>query len=481
MAKLTQNGLEWDNLGAVLDKMENIANEKFKDLMGADDRISLVGTTAIGALYGVLAEIDSSQEEILFQIYNMFDPDTSEGVYLDRMVWILRDMVREGATPAESLLMLRGEVNVVVPEFSNVFNSKTGDSFRTTSNVTFSPLNSNGIVIDVANLTVDTEYNFGYRNNSSVNTYAPIRIISEENDTPASLLERLNSIVNNTSTVLRSFIDEDDLLHIIFKNESNFGTFTTSPNLRIVQTYQLVNSISNTFTAVIQKAGDLNKIRSSVEGWLDVYNPYDSTESKPIEGDPELRTRFKNSKGLAQKNNREAMYDALYSLSGVRYVNVVENTQDVELEGRISHGIAVTVLGGDEDEIAIVIDKYRAFAGTDGNVTKSFQDYNGTPYDVKFFRPEIVPIEIKIGLTTNPSVFPTDGVLRIQNALIDYFENLPDTRRISWSRLFDPINTVDGQSVNSLEIGVKGFGTGTANIELEYNQIPSLSYEDIHI
>lgn len=481
MAKLTQNGLEWDNISATLDRLEKIANDKFKDLMTTDDQISLVGTTAIGALFGVIAEQDSSHEELIFQIVSMFDPDTSEGIYLDRLVWLLKDMVRFPATPAEAQLLLRGEVSVVVPEYSNVYNSKTGDSFRTTSDVTFTPLNSNGIVVDVTAVNVDAEYRLNYRNNSSVNTYAPIRVIAEENDTPETLLERFNAIINNTSTVIRSFIDSDGLLHILFKNESHVGTFSTSNNLRIEQTYQLVNSVSNTFTAVVQKAGDLNKIRSSVEGWLDVYNPYDSTASKPIETDEELRTRFKNSKGLRQTNNREAMYSSLYSLQGVRYVNIVENTQDVELEGRISHGIAVTVLGGDEDEIAMVIDKYRAFAGTDGNVVKSFTDYNGTPYDVKFFRPEVVPIEIKIGLSTNPSVFPTDGVLRIQNALIDYFENLPDTSKISWSHLFDPINTVDGQSVNSLEIGIKGYGTGTSNIVLEYNQIPSLSYEDIHI
>ena len=106
-------------------------------------------------------------------------------------------------------------------------------------------------------------------------------------------------------------------------------------------------------------------------------------------------------------------------------------------------------------------------------------DINGTPYSVRFNRPEIIPIQIKLSLTTDTNVFPTDGILRIQNALIDYISKLNVGEDVVWSKLFTPINTVNGQSVNSLQIGKVGGSLGTETIVIEHNQLASLSFENI--
>ena len=76
-------------------------------------------------------------------------------------------------------------------------------------------------------------------------------------------------------------------------------------------------------------------------------------------------------------------------------------------------------------------------------------------------------------------MFPTDGLLRIQNALIDYVSNLNVGEDVVWSKLFTPINTVNGQSVNSLLIGKLGETLGTQSIVIEHNQLASLSFENI--
>ena len=70
-------------------------------------------------------------------------------------------------------------------------------------------------------------------------------------------------------------------------------------------------------------------------------------------------------------------------------------------------------------------------------------------------------------------------MLRIQNALIDYVSNLNVGEDVVWSKLFTPINSVNGQSVNELLIGKVGESLGTANIVIEHNQLASLSFENI--
>lgn len=70
-------------------------------------------------------------------------------------------------------------------------------------------------------------------------------------------------------------------------------------------------------------------------------------------------------------------------------------------------------------------------------------------------------------------------MLRIQNALIDYTSNLNVGEDVVWSKLFTPINTVNGQSVNSLQIGKLGQSLGTDTIVIEHNQLASLSFENI--
>ena len=70
-------------------------------------------------------------------------------------------------------------------------------------------------------------------------------------------------------------------------------------------------------------------------------------------------------------------------------------------------------------------------------------------------------------------------MLRIQNALIDYISNLNVGEDFIWSKLFTPINTVNGQSVNTLQIGKVGSPLGTESIVIEHNQLASLSFENI--
>lgn len=479
MARLTNNGLEWDKFGTSYSKLQEIAKVRFAPLLEEGDVLSTDESSILGRILGIIADIDSSQEELLFQMYSSFDPEQAEGIYLEKLVYLFANLKRKQPTPAIAGLMLRGSIGVTVPEGSNVSNTKTGDIFSTDNSVTFTQTNANGVVIEVQNVLNDDVISLTYSESQQLNQYPPITLVARGGDTPLDIAQSLVRTINSTSSVISAFLDQDNNVHVKFINFNNVGNFSVSPKLNVIQAYKPTTATSITFSAVVQSTNDLNVIQSPILGWFEVYNPFDSIASTELESDSELRNRYKFSKSFIQTGNRESMYTALYSLSGVRYVNVQENIQDVPFEGRSSHGIVVTVLGGDDEEIARTIDKYRAFSYTDGSIEVGLTDINDSPYSVRFNRPEIVPIKVKLSLTTDTNVFPTEGILRIQNALIDYVSNLNVGEDVIWSKLFTPINTVNGQSVNELLIGKVGESLGTANIVIEHNQLASLSFENI--
>lgn len=479
MAKLTDNGLEWDKFGTSYSNLQQIAVTNFSSLLNDGETLSTDESSILGRILGIVADVDSSQEELIFQMYSSFDPEQAEGVYLEKLVYLFAGLKRKQPTPAIAGLMLRGGLGVTVPESSNVSNTKTGDVFTTDSAVTFTQTAANGVVLDVGTISDGTSVSLAYSEIESLNQYPPITIVAGELDTTTTIARTLVQTINATSSVIEAFLDSDNAVHVKFINFNTVGNFSTTGNLDVIQSYMPVTATSRTFSAVVQATNNLNVIQSPVLGWFEVYNPYDSIASTDLETDSELRSRYKFSKSFIQTGNRESMYAALYSLSGVRFVNVQENIQDIPFEGRSAHGIVVTVLGGDDQDVAETIDKYRAFAYTDGSIEVGLSDLNGTPYSVRFNRPEIVPIQIKLSLTTDTNVFPTDGMLRIQNALIDYISNLNVGEDVIWSKLFTPINTVDGQSVNSLQIGKVGQPLGTESIVIEHDQLASLSFENI--
>lgn len=479
MTRLTENGLEWDKFGTSYSKLQQIAKTKFAPLLEEGEELSTDESSILGRILGIVADIDSSQEELIFQMYSSFDPEQAEGIYLEKLVYLFAGLKRKQPTPAIAGLMLRGGLGVTVPEGINVSNTKTGDVFSTDSSVTFSQTNANGVVLSVGTVASGNTLSLTYTEIDFLNQYPPITIVAGESDTALSISRTLAQTINATSSVISAFLDQDNLVHVKFINFNTTGNFSTTGNLSVVQSYQPVTATSRTFSAVVQAVNDLNVIQSPVLGWFEVYNPFDSVASTELESDTDLRNRYKFSKSFIQTGNREAIYSALYSLSGVRYVNVQENIQDIPFEGRSAHGIVVTVLGGDEQEIAQTIDKYRAFVYTDGSIAVGLTDINGSPYSVRFNRPEIVPIKVRLSLTTDTNVFPTDGMLRIQNALIDYISKLNVGEDVIWSKLFTPINTVNGQSVNEMLIGKVGESLGTETIVIEHNQLASLSFENI--
>ena len=69
----------------------------------------------------------------------------------------------------------------------------------------------------------------------------------------------------------------------------------------------------------------------------------------------------------------------------------------------------------------------------------------------------------------------------IKQALVEYFNTLQVGESVQLSRLYTPINSVAGFSINNLTIGTDIDDLESDNIFMSYNQQPSLSADNILI
>lgn len=476
---MTDKGLEIRKLDEILVELQGIARRKFADLVSPEDPLDVSSSSILGRVLGITAETDSYTEELLLQIWQSLDPEQAESVFLDKILALV-GIYRKGLTRGYVGLMLQGDIGKTIYAGAKASSKTTGVTFETTTDVTFSNRATNGVTVKFGDLKAGEEYVIGYSSVYSLNTYPSITVIAQEGDTVKMLATRAKETVLNSSKVLDAYVDLADNLVVSFKNKNTIGDFIISSNATILDSFMPVSAVSEGEEAELQASNTITLMQTSSVGWSSVTNPFESIPSKPEESDLALRRRARFSRALRAMGNKLSMYAGLYETTGVEYVNIKENISDNPSGGRSAKGIAVIVYGGDEDEIAKVIEACRPLGCvTDGKITKTIYDDAGAT-EVSFSRPEVVPLEIRLSITTDAS-FPQNGRVLLQEALVRYIDSLEVGDNVVWSKLFNPINEVKGVSVNSLTIGLKGTELQQRNVELAYNQLASLSFENIKI
>ena len=47
-------------------------------------------SSILGRILGIVSDVDSSQEELIFQMYSSFDPEQAEWIYLEKLILICK-------------------------------------------------------------------------------------------------------------------------------------------------------------------------------------------------------------------------------------------------------------------------------------------------------------------------------------------------------------------------------------------------------
>lgn len=479
MATIDERGLVIDYLPDILSKIQYRLTQRLGPLVPSGQQLDFDESSILFRILAPIAELISEQEALLQEIAGFADPDQASGTKLDDLVR-LGGVFRKLESPSEAMLMLRGKRLTTIPEGSFVSSSVTGDVFKTLSNVQLTTANINGAEFQLNSISEDTVITISWSITNNPNQNAPVQVLIESTLTAQERLSKLVENINSVSNRLTASITNDGLLKIIITDQNDVGTISVS-NSTIVNVYKPVNSRAIVKGAREQAANTITILQSPILGWLGVTNPFSAVVGNNTQTDDELRVFYKRAKLSDGSGSYDNMYSQLTSLDGVKFVTITENKLGDDTGTLPAHTFAVVILGGDEDEIANAIFNNRPIGINDyGDESVTVVDINGNPNIVNFSRPDLIPIRVEISLQTTP-LFPANGVTLIKQAIVDYFSNLKVGDDVYYSQLFTPINTVVGQSVNSLSISRKDENLSSQNIEIAFNELAIISAEDIKV
>lgn len=257
----------------------------------------------------------------------------------------------------------------------------------------------------------------------------------------------------------------------LVKSSTN-ATFQTTAAATIPASGQVsVPARASVMGAVLAPSGTLTKIDTPIYGWQTVSNPLDAVPGRAEETDEQLRLRRRASTSTPGQSIVDAMYGALSNIPDVLQALVYENDQDtVDANGLPPHSIYCVVEGGaNQDILDTIWLKKTAGTTTHGTTSGTVTDSMGNPHVLNFSRPADTNIWVTVNLHTRPG-WPTDGAQRIKDALTAWaLANQSIGEEVIHSRLFDPINSVPGHSIDSLYIDTAASPSGTANIAVPFD------------
>ena len=221
-------------------------------------------------------------------------------------------------------------------------------------------------------------------------------------------------------------------------------------------------------------SGTITEIDTPITGWSSVNNLSDAQVGTNEETDVELRSRRERSVARDAQAIIDAILAGVANVEGVTQTVVLENdTNSTDPNGLPPHSFQVIAVGGIDEEIANVIWlKKPAGILSFGSTTVQIIDSQGIPHDISFSRSTTVDIYVEVDLTTYPE-YPANGDELIKKAIVDYANgDLVAGRGFSladdviYTRLYTPINSVQGHEIDALRIGTSPNPTGTDNIAI---------------
>lgn len=239
--------------------------------------------------------------------------------------------------------------------------------------------------------------------------------------------------------------------------------------------------------------GTIIQIQTPIFGWNYASNV--STTSVGTDADTDTELHIKQSRATAATSYRQvdAIIAGIMNVPGVTFARLyVNNTLTTDSRGITGKTMAPVVVGGVDTDIANVL---RLKAGSldnfQGNLATpiTYTGPLGDTQTIDFYRPVEKPIYIAISITVTDSVaYPDDAETQIKQAIVNYAQydqsgvaGFPPGADVLISRLYTPINSVQGFKVNSIEIGTSSGSLSENDIAIAWNEIAKFDEDNITI
>lgn len=482
MAGVTEAGFVIKRLTEIYGDKAALAVQLFQDLVAVGDIVDTSSSSILGRLIALDSPSEADLWEAAQEVYAAFDPNSATGIALDNLV-AYAGLTRKEQTFTTASVLVAGDTNTLIPVGQTVSSSTTSEQFTTVGAISLSASNASGVTVSVVTVQNSTAYTITYATNTGSNT---ITFTSDISATVDEILNGLKSVITGGHPTLNSSVVGTGASATLVINRNDiFSTvaFTTSVNLGITKVRTIGEVVAVNSGVIQQPANTIDTILTPMLGWDSVINPGAATPGTERETDEELRLRFRNGKFDRATNTYDAIYSALINLDNVTEVTIYENdTSVVDGNGVPAHSFLPIISGGLSQSIGNVIWENKPTGILSyGNTSVTVTDIQGGTHTVSFSRPNPVVIYISMDITTDVN-FPANGNDAIRSAIIQFFtDNFGTGDDVIYSRLYTPINSVQGHQVNSLFVGTSPSPTGVTNLPIAFDSIASISSINIVI
>lgn len=482
MAGLSRQGLEIKTLDDVLTSYKTNASSIFSDLVPAGDIVDTTDESALGRMIGVIAPSEASLWQALQQVFDSFNPTAATGIALDNIV-ALSGITRLSSQATRAQVILQGDFNTIISSpAGKAYSSTTQRIFSILSPVTLNLKEASGVGIYPSTVANNTLYKFSY-STDGVNFIDADYTSGASGTTAQTVLDGMQNKVNTLFGTTFTTYQSGGRLYINRIDPFQIADFAVSANIQVQKVLKLGIVVDDVVGAFPQEALSIDTISVPILGWDSIVNPVAATEGRLAETDTELRTRFNNSKFYTSQNILESIIDALNNVAGVSDVAVYENDTDtIDSNGVPGHSFLPIVLGGLPSDVAKAIWENKPTGiPSVGTTTVQIPDSQGILHNISYKQPTEVPIYV-VMTVSDQGTMPGDVVAKVTQNLSDYFEStMLIGTDVIYSRLYSPINSVTGFAVNSLTIGTAANPTGSSNIVIAFDEVATISPENIKI
>lgn len=392
--------------------------------------------------------------------YNAHYISTSSNISLDYAARN-KGLVRLEAVATKVTVELTGINNTNIQAGSEVIAPGINTIFSLSGDVTLSNASCIAIILDIPDITKN---NFSLIINNNEVSYN-----LQLGDTKLEILSGLKTEIDNLGLDISVDISSNNL-NITTNDTENKLTVYIVENISILTVTDEGIFIAKDKGFISVPTGAITTIQTPIFGWNSATNKLPGMVGRNRETDEEFRTRAENSDSVTGGGTVEAIRSRLLNTNGVISAKVIDNREDVEVNGLPPHSFSALVFGGEDQDIASVI-WLSGGAGikTFGNTQVVTIDSEGNPQIINFSRPIPLYIYVNITLQKDETKYPLDGDITIKTKVVDLINKSGIGNDVIYQSLYQAIYSIPGIINASVEIG------GTL-IELD---IPNLLSQNI--